>query len=799
MDFMTTKMCFQSALTKLSGKQIFYTYITFRDTIMRSLFIEKNKNKFLLSILLLALAVRLWVFPFVFSNGGVTLLGADTYYHARRILATVAHFPNALSFDSYINFPYGSSIGWAPLYDVFIAAIALIIGAGNPSSYTIEATTAIVPMLLGVITVYLVYLVAEKIFNLRVALISAGIFAITPSYVYVSFLGYPDHHVAETLLSTAAYLFFLIALKNSSDNRISFKNFRDNILKNSLYPALTGITLALSILTWNGAPIFVGLIGIYILIQFIIDRRFGRSSDPIIITGAMSFLVSLFIITPIAISTGTGFDYNSYLPSMFHVGFLAAFFSLCVLLGLMQRMSYKKWWYNPLLLIMVFFASVFSLQTFYPEFYQSAFNGLNYLYGEGILSTIQEAVPLLKSEAGLFTLENVWRAFTLSFYLAILSIVYYIYKTARTKYSNEAVFLIVWTLIVLALTVLQKRFIYLLAVNVAIFSGYFITIVLDKPAPEQPTAKKLKRQKKNQSASDSLPILAIILVLLLAVPNILVVKSMATTEIAAPDADLRESFKWLRDNSAPTSYYDTPDKPAEYGVMSWWDYGNWILYISRRPVVANNFQTGIDDAAHFLTGQDEQAANGILDKRKVRFVITDAQMLKRKFSSIAMLAGKNAADYYGTSDDAPIRSVNAENKKFFATMLSRLHVFDGDGLAHYRLIYESNTTAIRSPDLKYIKIFEYVPGAIISGKANDGDIKITVDIITNQGRTFTYTQKATARNGKYEIKVPYSTPGGKYGTKPLSDYIINDAGIAKAVSVNEQDVLEGREIQADLI
>ncbi|MFZ2411223.1 MAG: oligosaccharyl transferase, archaeosortase A system-associated, partial [Candidatus Methanoperedens sp.] len=692
---------------------------------MRSLFIEKNKNKFLLSILLLAVAVRLWVFPFVFLNGGVTLLGADSYYHARRILATVAHFPSALSFDSYINFPYGSSIGWAPLYDQFIALIALIIGMGKPGLYTIEVTAALVPLLLGVLTVWLVFLIAEKLFDWRVGLISAGIFAITPAHVYVSFLGYADHHVAETLLSTAAYLFFIMALKNAQKINISFSNFRNNLLKNSVLPALTGITLSLSIFTWNGAPIFVGLIGLYIPIQFVIDRKFGRNSDYLILTGSIAFLVSLLIITPIAISQDTGFDYNSSLPSLFHVGFLAVFFFLCVLLGLMQYMRYKKWWYNPLLLIMVFFASVFSLQTFYPEFYQSASNGLNYLYGEGILSTIQEAVPLFKSQAGLFTLENVWRAFTLSFYLAVLSLVYYIYKTARTKYSNEAVFLIVWTLIVLALTVLQKRFIYLLAVNVAIFSGYFITIVLERPAPEQSTAKKLKRQKKNQSASGFLPILAIILVLLMAVPNILVVKSMATTEIAAPDADIRESFKWLRDNSAPTSYYDTPDKPAEYGVMSWWDYGNWILYISRRPVVANNFQTGIDDAAHFLTEPDEQAANGILDKRKVRFIITDAQMLKLKFSSIAMLAGKNAADYYGTSDDAPIRSVNAENKKFFAAMLSRLHVFDGDGLVHYRLIYESNTTAIRSPDIKYIKIFEYVPGAIISGKANDGDIKIT--------------------------------------------------------------------------
>lgn len=764
------------------------------------LFIEKNKNRLLLGILILALAVRFWVYPIVFSGGNITFLGADSYYHARRILATVPNFPHALAFDSYIDFPYGAKIGWAPLYDVFIASIALIIGGGSPSSYTVEATTAIVPMLLGVITVYLVFLITGKIFNLRVALISAFIFAITPSHVYVSFLGYPDHHVAETLLSTAAYLFFLIALKKSNEIKLSFNNFRDNILRNSLYPALTGITLALSILTWNGAPIFIGLIGMYILIQFVIDRRIGRSSDSIIITGAVSFLVSLFIITPIALLTGSGFDYNSYLPSLFHVVFLAAFFFLCVLLGLMQHMQFKKWWYNPLLLIMIFFAAVFSLQIFYPEFYQSAFNGLNYLYGEGILSTIQEAVPLFKSETGLFTLDNVWRAFTLGFYLAILSLVYYIYKTAHEKYSNEAVFLIVWTLIVLALTVLQKRFIYLLAVNVAIFSGYFISIILEKSTPE-PVNKKRKGKQRSQSASSPIPVITILLISLLAIPNIIVINSMATST-SAPDLDFRDSFKWLRENSPSTSYYYNPDKPPEYGIMSWWDYGNWILYIAQRPVVANNFQTGINDAAQFLTAPDEKTANEILDKRKARFVITDAQMVKLKFKSIAMLAGKDPNDYYEKkqiSDKGQVRNVIVENRNFFDTMLSQLHVFDGDGFSHYRLVYESNTTAIRSPDLKYVKIFEYVPGAILSGRAMDGDVKVTLDIMTNQRRAYTYTQTTIARNGKYEIIVPYPTSGSRYETRSSADYTVQIGNISKTAAVRETDVIEGKRLIVDLV
>lgn len=758
---------------------------------------EKNKHKFLFLILLLALAVRLWVLPVVFSNGNITLLGADTYYHARRILATVSNFPYTLSFDSYIDFPYGSTIGWPPLYDLLISMTAITIGFGSPSVYTIEITTAIVPLLLGVLTVLLVFFISEKLFDWRIALISAGVFAITPAHVYVSFLGYADHHVAETLLSTAAYLFFILALKRMKENNVVLSNFKVNT-KNLLFHVLSGIALALSIFTWDGAPIFVGLIGIYILVQFVIDKKFERNTDYLIITGSIVFFVPLLIITPFAI--GRGFEINSYLPTFFHVGFLTGFFLLCLLLGFMQKLDFKKWWYHLVSLLLIIGASVYSIGIFSPQLYQSAENGIRYLLGGGILATIQEAVPLFNAPTGEFTLYNVWRAYTISFFVALASFIYFIYRTAKEKYPFDAVFLIVWTLIVLSLTIFQRRFVYLLAVNVAIFSAYFIICAV-KLIPEQHAEKTRKKRKSKQkvqgNSARTRAIVGSILILLLSIPNLYVIKSMATDNVAAPDPDLRESFKWLRDNSPSTSYYYAPEKPAEYGVMSWWDYGNWILYISQRPVVANNFQTGIEDAAHFLTGQEEKAANDILSRRNVRYVITDAQMLKLKFKSIAMLAGKNPEDYYGATEGAPIQSVNLENKNFFATMLSKLHVFDGNGLSNYRLIYESSTTAIKSPDIKYVKIFEYVKGATISGKA-DGDVKITVNIMTNQGRTFTYTQQVEARDGKYELKVPYSTQGNNYGTLPLSDYIIQSANVSRAVSVDEQDVQEGREIHVDL-
>ena len=73
-----------------------------------------------------------------------------------------------------------------------------------------------------------------------------------------------------------------------------------------------------------------------------------------------------------------------------------------------------------------------------------------------------------------------------------------------------------------------------------------------------------------------------------------------------------------------------------------------------------------------------------------------------------------------------------------------------DALKHFRLVYESPTrvTSEEMLDLRYVKIFEYVPGAIIWG---DGMLEIP--LVTNTGRTFTYRQQS--EGGVFVV--PYAT------------------------------------------
>ncbi|PKL60010.1 MAG: oligosaccharyl transferase, archaeosortase A system-associated, partial [Methanomicrobiales archaeon HGW-Methanomicrobiales-4] len=106
-------------------------------------------------------------------------------------------------------------------------------------------------------------------------------------------------------------------------------------------------------------------------------------------------------------------------------------------------------------------------------------------------------------------------------------------------------------------------------------------------------------------------------------------------------------------------------------------------------------------------------------------------------------------------------------------------------LQHYRLIHESPTRASPQtlPDIRYIKVFEYVPGAIIVG---DGTIEIQVR--TNTGREFVYRQKSM--NGIFTV--PYPTKSIVGDIETLGSYRIVETG--KEYSVTDQQVKGGEVI-----
>jgi oligosaccharyl transferase (archaeosortase A-associated) len=147
----------------------------------------------------------------------------------------------------------------------------------------------------------------------------------------------------------------------------------------------------------------------------------------------------------------------------------------------------------------------------------------------------------------------------------------------------------------------------------------------------------------------------------------------------------------------------------------------------------------------------------------------------------------NAQVMEGTQAHAAAAQYNAQPPAGYrAAVVSPLIIQTTEtlpALQHYRLVHESPTNVFggQAPvDLKYVKTFEYVPGARIRG---EGIIELPV--VTNTGRQ--YTWRAESVNG--EFIVPYSTEGTPYEVKAAGPYRITGTG--REITVNEEAVMSG--------
>jgi oligosaccharyl transferase (archaeosortase A-associated) len=118
-----------------------------------------------------------------------------------------------------------------------------------------------------------------------------------------------------------------------------------------------------------------------------------------------------------------------------------------------------------------------------------------------------------------------------------------------------------------------------------------------------------------------------------------------------------------------------------------------------------------------------------------------------------------------------------------------------EALKHYRLVHESETDVMAN-GLKWVKTFEHVPGAVVTGAAPAGSkVSIAVRIMTNSKRAFIYKQ-SNISNGHFTLVVPYSTEGPiasgtQFDTKPIGAYQLVVGDKAYEVKVPEEMVLSG--------
>jgi dolichyl-phosphooligosaccharide-protein glycotransferase len=670
-----------------------------------------------LVILAIIIAVALWLrmgLPHdqVFVKDWIKLTGIDTYYMMRLTDNLVAHFPKLTEFDPYNIFPDGARTDVEPNFFIYLmGGIVALLGGGKPDQHFTDLVSVYIPPVLAVITILGAFFVGKALKNAWTGLLAAGLLAIMPGeFLNRSLLGYTDYHIAESMFTALLIAFVAFAVNNGSNlgpGRINETGWKP-VIKPAVYSALAGLMLALYMLLWAGAALFVLIVFAFLVVQIIIDYARGWSTIPTGACGVVTFLIALIIYYP------GGRSFFSFISV---VGAIALTAVLTAIAVLMARRRIKAG-YFILSIAACGAAGLGLMYILLPGMLATMFDNLFRIFNWNIGTTIMEMQPLLLQQ-GQLSLAVPFGNYTSGLLLGMAGLALVIYHEIKQP-SPTKLLLIIWSLLILLSALAMRRFAYYFAVNIAVLSGYFAWWVLElagfgkKPATadvKQETMRKkagrirIAKTRKSAQTSPALMSVALAVVLLVMVyPNLgpmpgggKASEDLATRPLFAPSDAWCESLDWLRVNTPeplgdPAAYYKLYKEPGKpdgyvyprnaYGVLAWWDYGYWITRIGRRIPFSNPGTSGINGEARFFLAQDEAGAVQFLKDINIRYVIVDDEIAsyESKFFALPTWVGGSYQDYY----DVYLQK-QGENytptllfyPEYYRSMVTRLYNFGG--------------------------------------------------------------------------------------------------------------------------
>ncbi len=676
---------------------------------------------FLAMLLIFALALLLRTVPMqetVFGSGEVRFVGADPYYHMRLVDSLVRNFPRYITFDPYLYYPHGSTWEYMPFFDWLIAGVALLIGGGAPAAHTVDVVGAIMPAVLGALVVVPVYFIGREMFSRRAGLLGAALVAVLPGeFLGRSLLGAADHHVAEALFSATAVLFLLLAVKAAAAGGLGPAHLRRpdraSLRRPLLFSLLGGFCLGIYLLTWAGGPLFVFILFLYFIVQAVSDHLRGRSFHYLWVVGVPAMVVALVMVAPLA---------SSPLPL---VALAVALVTPLVLAGL-------SWWLRrrpvrpavfPAAVAVAGVAGFLVLRFAAPGLLDSVLSRFSIFTSPGgVGATIVEVNPLL-IHAGHFTLEVAWEVFAASFFLGLAGIGVLAFRVVKGGQPGHTL-LLVWSLVVLAATLGERRFAYYFAVNAAVLSGWLLGRLVEVAGAR--AARAVGRPARRAVlAALALAIIFGVFVPVTGLPPAWHGKAMAAIEDArrlVPGDAWYSTLAWLRRETPepfgdPGYYYrvyqapppgeDYPYPPTAYGVTAWWDYGHWITRVARRLPNHGPGGNWSLKVAEYFTASQEPPADGLLAELDSRYVVVDYDSATGKFHAIATFAGDDPDDYRGLyyiPDGDRLLPVVFFYPAYFRSMVVRLYAFEGKAVTPEKVMVISYVEASDSAGRGYRRV-----------------------------------------------------------------------------------------------
>ncbi|MEF8847818.1 MAG: STT3 domain-containing protein [Candidatus Thermoplasmatota archaeon] len=554
------------------------------------------------------------------------LSGPDPYYNMRLVDETVetGTYPYYTQDDPILNYPLGRSGDRGPLFNMLSIGFSKTLTPFMDNVSALGLSMQLIPAILGALLVFPVYHIGKNLFNKKAGLIAALLVPLIPVHIgagHGSAFTLFDHDSFNILMFFSTYAFLISGI------------IEKDKIKSYLYAIAAGIPLAALTMTWVEAEFLFAVIGLYAVVQLIIDVFTSRIEKNSFLIPFLTLLTGYLISLPVLSADGFAPSLHLYITLI--VGLFGVIYYLFRVKNIPWTLSLPGIFVlaGIGLAFLYFIEDISAVIPFFSRFEKLS----EIIYGAGIYG---KKVSLTIAEANTFGISKTAMSFGPAlFWVGWIGFFLVAYQYYKEKLRREYLFIMVIFLIEIWLIGTAGRFINDLVPLVALLSGWIIYRIINYIDYEE-MIKNVKRAgggfyglKRGVKLIHLLGVLFI--VFLVVAPN-----SLIAFDAAIPSEEKRDvfgedwegayglslykseywadAFEWLNDQD--TEVEEPEERPA---FIAWWDYGFYEAAIGEHPTVADNFQDGIPPAANFHTATSEKAGVGIWIVRLLEGYVTE--------------------------------------------------------------------------------------------------------------------------------------------------------------------------------
>jgi len=643
-----------------------------------------RENKIIILILIvfsiLSLILRLQTYNEV--NGGVfpTVIFEDAWYNVHIIEQIIPNFPSYPWFDPMQAFPIGKVNNWGPVFPL-AGAILAILFQGFSQENVIQVVSWL-PPLLSLFMIPIVFSIGNRVWGMWAGLSAAFFVAfVSGEYLFRSMYGYLDHHIMETLLSTIFILIYILMIQGFSRISGVKSELKDKIVK---YGFICGILYYLGIMNIPTMILFAIIISVFLGVFWVFSKEMILLQK-ICLANIVGFtlFVCLFAFTGIH---HEGINLRDYSIGHVLLGLLLILGN-AVLFFLARWKEEKNYKNIGILLLTCLVVAILALSGFIPTVGPMISGAAE---GFFMAPSLSEGIE----ELGPMKLGLTIYIYNILIFLVIVGFSIILLNCLKRE-NSELLLILIWSLIIIGLSVHQSRYQYYAAIPACILGGIALSslsarfCVIKGSHETNKTWYMPSHDAGIRLCKKGLTIILIFFIifgLFSVFPTISAVTKDMTYE--SVNTDWIKSLLWLN-NSTPhtgvdiTHIYEKEGfvyPEGTYTVGSATDYGLYILGIGKR-IPENTIMTNSNVHSYYLSNNPDQF-DDYLAERKVRYFIADQNMI-RSLENQGLSSNINTSpvlQLFTPLDSNSNRMVIAQRgltDPFYQALITRLYIYDG--------------------------------------------------------------------------------------------------------------------------